>query len=63
MLYTVTLTKVAAKELDKLPNLVAEPILKAIQSLASNPRPQGYKKLKGRAVIESAQVIIELFIP
>jgi mRNA interferase RelE/StbE len=48
MLYSVTLSKVAAKELDKLPDFVAEPVLKAIHNLASNPRPQGYKKLKGR---------------
>jgi len=34
--------------LDKLSNSIAEPILEAIAGLEENPRPQGYKKLKGR---------------
>ena len=46
--YTVTLTKGAAKQLDKLSDVVAKPILKSIESLSANPRPNGYKKLKGR---------------
>jgi mRNA-degrading endonuclease RelE of RelBE toxin-antitoxin system len=59
MLYTVTLTKVAAKELDKLPDLVADPILKAIHNLASNPRPHGYKKLKAEMAIVFGWGILE----
>ena len=46
--YTVRLPKKAQKQLDKLSDLIAEPILKAIESLEENPRPQGCKKLKGR---------------
>lgn len=46
--YTVILSKKAQKQLDKLSDKIAEPILEAISSLKENPRPQGYKKLKGR---------------
>ncbi len=34
--------------MDKLPNQVADLILNAISELENNPRPQGFKKLKGR---------------
>ena len=34
--------------MDKLPNQIADPILNAISELENNPRPQGFKKLKGR---------------
>lgn len=46
--YTVSLSKKAAKQLDKLSDNIAEPIIGAIGNLANDPRPQGYKKLKGR---------------
>ena len=46
--YSVSLTKTARKQLDKLPNSVAEPLLDAIKQLSFNPRPNGCKKLKGR---------------
>ena len=46
--YTVVLTKTAQKQLDKLPDQVADMLLDAIEMLADNPRPDGYKKLKGR---------------
>jgi mRNA interferase RelE/StbE len=46
--YTVSLTKKASKQLDKLPALVAIQIIKSIESLGSNPRPNGCKKLRGR---------------
>jgi mRNA interferase RelE/StbE len=46
--YTVSLSKRAQKQLDKLANPVAEPILHAIKKLGDNPRPHGCKKLKGR---------------
>ena len=46
--YTAVLSKKAQKQLDKLSDNIAEPILEAITSLEENPRPQGYKKLKGR---------------
>jgi len=46
--YTVSLSKRAEKQLDKLSDQVAGPIIKAISLLETNPRPSGYKKLKGR---------------
>lgn len=46
--YTAVLSKKAQKQLDKLSNNIAEPILETIADLEGNPRPQGYKKLKGR---------------
>ncbi|HEX8332761.1 MAG TPA: type II toxin-antitoxin system RelE/ParE family toxin [Segetibacter sp.] len=46
--YTILLSKTAQKQLDKLPDNIAEKILQAIASLAHNPKPQGYKKLKNR---------------
>jgi mRNA interferase RelE/StbE len=46
--YTVVLSKKAQKQLDKLSDFIAEPILEAISDLEENPRPAGNKKLKGR---------------
>lgn len=46
--YTVSLSKKATKQLDKLSDSIANPILRAIGNLANDPRPMGYKKLKGR---------------
>jgi mRNA interferase RelE/StbE len=46
--YSVSLSRTAARQLDRLPLRTAETLLEAIQSLAENPRPQGVKKLKGR---------------
>lgn len=46
--YKITLSKTAQKQLDKFPDNIAFPIIQNIKKLASNPRPQGYKKLKGR---------------
>ena len=46
--YIVVLSKNAQKQLDKLPNQIADPILNSISELENNPRPQGFKKLKGR---------------
>ncbi len=46
--YSITITKTAQKQLDKLSDNIAEPIFEAIQNLAHNPRPHGCKKLKGR---------------
>ena len=47
--YTVVVTKSAQKQLDKLSDHIAHPILSAISDLANNPRPHGCKKLKGRS--------------
>lgn len=46
--FTAVLTKKAQKQLDKLSNHSAEPIFKAILNLEKNPKPSGFKKLKGR---------------
>lgn len=46
--YTAVLFKKAQKQLDKLSNNIADPIFDAIARLEDNPRPSGYKKLKGR---------------
>jgi mRNA interferase RelE/StbE len=47
-MYSVNLTKGAARQLDKLPDPTAKLLRKSINELANNPRPYGYKKLKGR---------------
>lgn len=46
--YNVFLSKKAQKQLDSLSDNIAEPIIDAIGKLAKDPRPLGYKKLKGR---------------
>jgi len=46
--YIAALSKKAQKQLDKLSDNVAEPIVAAIAGLEENPRPIGYKKLTGR---------------
>lgn len=46
--YTIFITKTAQKQLNKLPNDVAEMLLVFIQTLGADPRPPGCKKLKGR---------------
>jgi mRNA-degrading endonuclease RelE of RelBE toxin-antitoxin system len=45
--YTVSLSKRAARQLDKLSDHLANPIFKAIENLSNDPQPHGYKK-KGR---------------
>lgn len=47
--YTISISKTAQKQLDKLSDRIAAPIIDAISSLANNPRPNGCKKLKGRS--------------
>ena len=46
--YTVSLSHRAERQLDKLSEKLAHPIITAIAKLAANPRPNGCKKLKGR---------------
>ena len=48
MVYNVTLKKRAIKTLEKINEPYYTNIKEAIYGLAHNPRPQGYKKLKGR---------------
>jgi mRNA interferase RelE/StbE len=63
--YTVYLSKKARKELDKLSDSMAKPILLAIAKLSEDPRPNGCKKLRGREGyrirIGSYRVIYEVF--
>jgi mRNA interferase RelE/StbE len=46
--YRIEINKKARKSLDKLSDFIVAPVLSAINNLAENPRPQGYRKLKGR---------------
>ncbi len=46
--YNITISRMAQKQLDKLPDNIADRLIDAIYALAENPRPVGYKKLKGR---------------
>ena len=47
-MYSIDFSKKAQKKLDKLSDAIANPILSEIGDLSDNPRPQGYRKLKGR---------------
>jgi mRNA interferase RelE/StbE len=46
--YEIIITATAKKQLSKLPFIITDKLIAVIQALAKNPRPQGYKKLKGR---------------
>ncbi|MFI5186335.1 MAG: type II toxin-antitoxin system RelE/ParE family toxin [Chitinophagales bacterium] len=46
--YQLRIIKSAQKQLDKLPDSIAEILIPGINELRKNPRPQGCKKLKGR---------------
>ena len=48
MIYRITLKKQAIKALSKINEPYYSNIKQAIYDLANNPRPYGYKKLKGR---------------
>lgn len=48
MLYSLNFSRLAFKSLEKINDPYYSNIKTAIQNLAFNPRPQGYKKLKGR---------------
>ena len=48
MIYFLNFTKKALKELEKINEPYYSSIKIAIQNLTTNPRPKGYKKLKGR---------------
>jgi len=47
MKYTVLIERYAQKQIMKLDKQIIPAIKSAIASLADNPRPYGYKKLKG----------------
>ena len=46
--YKITISRPAQKQLLKLPDNIARQLTNSIYRLAENPRPVGYKKLKGR---------------
>lgn len=46
--YTVVITASVQKMLAKLPDAIANKLETAMLALEYNPRPHGYKKLKGR---------------
>ena len=48
MAYSLNFSKQALKELEKINEPYYSNIKQAIANLTENPRPQGYKKLKGR---------------
>ncbi|MDB5089195.1 MAG: type toxin-antitoxin system RelE/ParE family toxin [Mucilaginibacter sp.] len=47
-LYRITISSLAQKQLNKLQDNIVKRLIEAIYKLAENPRPIGYKKLKGR---------------
>lgn len=47
-MYQVVIEKQAQKQLAKIPPPQYQSISAALKNLEVNPRPQGYKKLKGR---------------
>jgi mRNA interferase RelE/StbE len=47
--YQILLAKSASRELERLPAKIQERIIEALESLQSNPRPKGCKKLVGSA--------------
>ena len=46
--YQIRISRSAQKQLDKLPDAIADTLIHSISLLTKNPRPPGYKKLKGR---------------
>lgn len=46
--YQIFISRTAQKQLNSLPENEAERLIVTIKSLAQNPRPSGYRKLKGR---------------
>lgn len=48
MIYTVVIEKQVQKQLLKIAHPHYNKVVAVLQNLAVNPRPQGYKKLKGR---------------
>lgn len=65
MAYLVNFSKQAFKELEKINEPYYSNIKAAISELADDPRPQGYKKLKGsdsyRIRVGNYRVIYDIF--
>lgn len=47
--YAITFARSARKEMEGLPPRTAARILSAVEGLATNPRPEGCRKLQGSA--------------
>ncbi|MDH5399556.1 MAG: type II toxin-antitoxin system RelE/ParE family toxin [Cyclobacteriaceae bacterium] len=47
--HELLISRTAQKQLDKLTDNIAEPLIEAILNLAHDPRPHGCIKLKGRS--------------
>ena len=65
MRYTILIERYAQKQIMKIDKKAIPVIKTAIASLADNPRPYGYKKLKGedayRIRVGDYRVIYEIF--
>ncbi len=48
MVYAINFSRQAIKELEKIPDPFYLNIKQAIINLSKNPRPNGFKKIKGR---------------
>ena len=48
-MYQVVIEKQVQKQLTKIHSVDYNKVVEALKDLANNPRPHGYKKLKGRA--------------
>lgn len=48
MIYQISIERIAAKSLEKIQKSDRDKIIRAIQKLAQDPKPLGYKKLTGR---------------
>ncbi len=47
-MYSIEWERAAGREFDALPSVIAPRVLRALQGLATEPRPHGVRKLKGR---------------
>ena len=65
MPYQITISKKAIKTLENISEPYYSNIRTAIYSLANNPRPMGYKKLKGREAyrirVADYRIIYDIF--
>lgn len=65
MPYNVELTRKALKDMAKMPTALEQNIWEHIHALANEPRPHGYKQLKGedafRIRVGDYRIIYEIF--
>ncbi|QKJ30838.1 type II toxin-antitoxin system RelE/ParE family toxin [Mucilaginibacter mali] len=64
-IHQITISKTAQKQLNKLTDNVAVKLIEAIEGLATDPRPNNCKKLKGREAyrirVNDYRIIYEIF--